>query len=72
MTDQERINRAMRQACAILSEYLDRGPVRNANATISQLIAVLDRPQLTAALDRLEHAGGRLRVSNGFRDVGIG
>jgi hypothetical protein len=59
MTDQELINRAMRESRAILSDYLDRGHVRNPNATMNQLVAVLDTPQLTAALERLDHATGR-------------
>ena len=59
MTDQERINSAMRDACAILSKYLEPGHIRNPNATVNHLIGVLDRPQLAAALERLEHATGR-------------
>jgi hypothetical protein len=59
MTDQERINRAMSEACAILSEYGEPGDVRNPNATVKKLIAVLDTPELTAARERLEHAVGR-------------
>jgi hypothetical protein len=62
MTDQERINRAMREACAILSEYVEPGRVRNPNATVNKLIAVLDTPELTAARERLEHAVGRQGV----------
>jgi hypothetical protein len=59
MTDQELINKAMRESRAILSGYLDRGHVRNLDPTMNQLVAVLDTPQLTAALERLDHATGR-------------
>ena len=59
MTDQERINRAMSEACAILSEYVEPGYVRNPNAVVNKLIAVLDTPELTAARERLEHAIGQ-------------
>jgi hypothetical protein len=58
MTDQDRINSAMREAHAILSEYSKPGQIRNPNATVNKLVAVLDRPELATALERLEHASG--------------
>jgi hypothetical protein len=59
MTDQERLNSAMGEACAILSEHIESGHIRNPNATVNKLLAVLDRPELTVARERMEHAVGQ-------------
>ena len=59
MTDQERVNKAIEEACAILSEYREPVHIRNPAAMVKRLIALLERPELTAARERLEHAAGR-------------
>jgi hypothetical protein len=53
MTDQERINEALREAGKIIAAYLAPGH-RNAEQTINRLIAVLDTQELVAALERAE------------------
>jgi hypothetical protein len=60
MTDQELLISTLRKAGKILSEYLEPGP-RDADETITQLIAVLDNQDLAGAIDRLEKGHG-LRV----------
>ncbi len=59
--DQELITRALRQAGSIIGDYLELEPVRNATATLNQLIEVLETEELAAALERLERGHG-LRV----------
>ena len=50
MPDQELITKALRDARAILAEYLEPGHVEN--ATLNRLIEVLDTQELAAALER--------------------
>jgi hypothetical protein len=59
MTDQEVLISTLREACRIIGEYT--GP-RNANQTLTQLIAVLDRQDVAHAIERLEKG-------HEFRDV---
>ena len=51
MTDQEVLISTLREASRIIGEYT--GP-RNANQTLTQLIAVLDRQDVAHAIERLE------------------
>ena len=60
MTDQELLISTLRKAGKILGEYHKPGP-RDADETITQLIAVLDNKDLAGAIDRLEKGQG-LRV----------
>jgi hypothetical protein len=60
MTDQELLISALREAGQILCEYLEPGP-RDADETITQLLAVLDTQELALAIERLEKGYG-LRV----------
>jgi hypothetical protein len=60
MTDQELLILALREAGQILCEYLEPGP-RDADETITRLIAVLDSQELALAVARLEKGYG-LRV----------
>ena len=60
MMDQELLISTLRKARQILGEYLEPGP-RDADETITQLIAVLDNQDLASAIDRLEKGHG-LRV----------
>jgi hypothetical protein len=59
MTDQELIITALRQSGVIIAE--EPGNKIDADETIAQLIAILDRQDLAAAMDRLESGHG-LRV----------
>lgn len=60
MTDQELVFSALRQVGLIVVEHLESGTI-DADETITQLIAVLDTPELAAAMNRLERGDG-LRV----------
>ena len=53
MTDAELIVRAVREAQLLLAGYLEPGH-RDCEATINRLLAILDRNDLVAAIDRLE------------------
>jgi hypothetical protein len=57
MTDQELLISTLRKAGQILCEYLEPGP-RDADETITQLIAVLDNQELSGAVERLESGYG--------------
>jgi hypothetical protein len=59
MTDQEVLISTLREARRIIGE--STGP-RNANQTLTQLIAVLDRQDVAHAIERLEKG-------HEFRDV---
>ena len=61
MTDQELIITALRQSGVIIAEHLEPGNKIDADETIAQLITILDRQDLAAAMDRLESGHG-LRV----------
>jgi hypothetical protein len=50
--DQDILLRAMDDARRILREYIEPGP-RDAKRTVERLLAVLDKPELAHALDRL-------------------
>jgi hypothetical protein len=60
MTDQQLVVLTLRKASLIIANYLEPGS-RDADETITQLIAVLDNQDLARALDRLEK-GHWLRV----------
>ena len=60
MTDQELLISTLREAGQILREYHESGP-RDADETITQLIAVLDPQDLALAIEWLEKGYG-LRV----------
>ncbi|WMT71106.1 hypothetical protein [Bradyrhizobium sp. Ash2021] len=55
MTDHDNIliHMALREAGKIIGQYLEPGP-RDAERTINRLIAVLDTPELAAALERVD------------------
>jgi len=57
MTDQQIVIAALREAGRIISEHLEPG-ARDADETISQLIAVLDTQELALAIERLEKGHG--------------
>jgi hypothetical protein len=57
MTDQELLISTLRKARQILGEYLEPGP-RDADETVTQLIAVLDTQDLARATERLEKGRG--------------
>jgi hypothetical protein len=52
MTDEELIVHAMRNAQSLLAEHIDRGP-SDAEEALTQLLEILDRPDVVAATDRL-------------------
>ena len=60
LTDQELLISTVRKAGEILGEYLEPGP-RDAEQTLSRLIAVLDNQDLALAIERFEKGHG-LRV----------
>jgi hypothetical protein len=60
MTDQELSFSALRQVGLIVAEHLESGS--DADEAITQLIAVLDTPELAAAMNRVERGYG-LRVA---------
>ena len=60
MTDQELVLSALRQVGLIVAEHLEL-KVSDADEAITQLVAVLDTPELAAAMNRLERGFG-LRV----------
>jgi hypothetical protein len=57
MTDQELILSALRQVGLIVAEHLESG-ASDADEAITQLIAVLDTPELAAAMNRVERGYG--------------
>ena len=57
MTDQELVFSALRQVGLIVAEHLEAG-TSDADEVITQLIAVLDTPDLAAAMNRLERSYG--------------
>jgi hypothetical protein len=57
MTDQELLISTLRKARQILGEYLEQGP-RDADETVTQLIAVLHTQDLARATERLEKGRG--------------
>jgi hypothetical protein len=60
MTDQELCISTLRKAGRIIGEYIEPGP-RNAEQTLTRLIAVLETQDLAHAIERLEKGHG-LRV----------
>jgi hypothetical protein len=57
MTPAKQIERAFDDAHVVIAEYLQPGP-RNAEATVDQLIKILDRKELYDALVELSHNKG--------------
>ena len=57
MTDQELIFSALRQVGLIVADHLESRTC-DADKAITQLIAVLDTPELAAAMNRLERGYG--------------
>ena len=53
MTDQELIITALRQSGVIVAEHLKPANQIEADETIARLIAILDRQDLAAAMNRL-------------------
>jgi hypothetical protein len=60
MADLQLLIAAFHEAAWVIAEYLEPGP-HDADKTIQQLISILDRQDLVAAMTRLENAHG-LRV----------
>ena len=58
--DQNTLIRAVEDARRILGEYIEPGP-RDAEQTLSRLIAVLETQDLASAIERIEKGHG-LRV----------
>jgi hypothetical protein len=61
VTDQELIFSALRQVGLIIAEHLQSGRPSDVDEAITQLVAVLDTPELAAAINRAERGYG-LRV----------
>ena len=61
MTDQELVFSALRQVGFIVAKHLESRTFDDDEA-ITQLIAVLDTPELAAAMKRLERGYGLRRV----------
>jgi hypothetical protein len=57
VTDQQLIYGALRQISLIVAEHLEFGE-RDSEEVITQLIAVLDAPELAAAMNRVERRYG--------------
>jgi hypothetical protein len=57
MTDQELLISTLRDAGRIIGENIEPGP-RDAEQTLSRLIAVLDSQDLARAIERLEKGHG--------------
>jgi len=51
--DQQTLIRAIEDARRILGEYIEPGP-RDAKPTVERLLAVLDKPEIVHALDRMK------------------
>jgi hypothetical protein len=51
--DQEILIRAVEDARRILGKYIEPGP-RDATRTVERLLAVLDKPEIVHALDRIK------------------
>ena len=51
--DHETLMRALEDARRILGEYIEPGP-RDATRTVERLLAVLDKPEIVHALDRMK------------------
>ena len=63
MTDQELLISTLRKAGRIIGEYIEPGP-RDAEQTLSRLIAVLETQDLARAIERIEGsrvAGGEMK-----------
>ena len=60
MTDQELIWSALRQVGLIVAEHLE-SDTRDADDAVAKLVAILDMPELAAAMNRMERGYG-LRV----------
>jgi hypothetical protein len=52
ITDEELIVRAMRDAQLLIAEHIERGPI-DAEQAITELMEVIDRPDIIAATNRL-------------------
>ena len=50
--DQDTLIRAIEDARRILGDYIEPGP-RDAKRTVERLLAVLDKPEIVYALDRM-------------------
>lgn len=61
MRDLDLVQQAISDAQAVLADYLEPGP-RDAEAAMQRLIAILDRDDLVAALERLKQGFGAPRV----------
>jgi hypothetical protein len=63
MTDQELIFSALRRVGFIIAEHLESG-ASDADEAITQLVAVLDTPELAAAMNRVERGYGLRMVKS--------
>jgi hypothetical protein len=61
MRDIDLVEKAIGDAQAVLHAYLQHGP-RNAEQSMQRLIAILDREDLVAALERLRQGFGAPRI----------
>jgi len=59
MTDQQLALQAMTAAQRILEEYLEPRPHNNERLILDRLVEVLERPDLTVAVRRLQRSSGR-------------
>jgi hypothetical protein len=57
VTDQELILSALRQVGLIVAEHLELG-VLDSDEAMTQLVTVLDAPELAAAMNRIERGYG--------------
>jgi hypothetical protein len=60
VTDQELIWSALHQVGLIVAEHLE-SDTRDADDAVAKLVAILDKPELAAAMNRMERGYG-LRV----------
>ena len=58
ITDRELIINALEEAQRILAEHFRPGAPQQPASTIHRLVMVLDRPDVTAALNRMKLRGG--------------
>jgi hypothetical protein len=61
MRDIDIITKAMDDAQKVLHGYVEPGP-RNAEATLQQMLEILDRDDVIAARERLSQGYGQLRL----------
>jgi hypothetical protein len=60
--DRDLIIQAVEEAQRVLDEYFEPGTLRSAHGTIQKLVAVLERPEVLVALERMKANRGLLLV----------